>query len=90
MTLLPCRAALLALALAATPTSAQSPYPRSRSSWWCPFPAGSLVDMLGRSMGEALTTTLKQPVIVDNKPGASTLIGAKAVASAPSRTATRC
>jgi tripartite-type tricarboxylate transporter receptor subunit TctC len=81
--LLPCRAALLALALAATAAFAQAPYPSQPIKLIVPYPAGSLVDVLGRSIGETLSASLKQTVVVDNKPGASTLIGAKAVASAP-------
>jgi tripartite-type tricarboxylate transporter receptor subunit TctC len=82
VTLLPCRAALLALVFAATGASAQAPYPSQPIKLIVPYPAGSLVDVLGRSIGETLSASLKQPVVVDNKPGASTLIGARYVASA--------
>jgi tripartite-type tricarboxylate transporter receptor subunit TctC len=91
--LLPCRAALLAIAIASavtvalaittTAVSAQTPYPSQPIKLIVPYPAGSLVDVLGRSIGDTLAASLKQPVVVDNKPGASTLIGAKAVATAP-------
>src|SRR3982074_2392161 len=81
--LLPCRAALLALAIATSAAAAQSGYPSQPIKLIVPYPAGSLVDVLGRSIGETLAASLRQPVIVDNKPGASTLIGAKAVAAAP-------
>ena len=81
MTSLPCRAALLVLALTATAASAQS-YPSQPIKLIVPYPAGSLVDVLGRSIGETLSASLKQTVVVDNRAGASTLIGAKAVASA--------
>src|SRR4051812_37801191 len=82
------RAACLLLplaALAAVPASAQDTraYPSQPIKLVVPFPAGSLVDVLGRSLGEALTASLKQPVVVDNKPGASTLLGARIVAAAP-------
>jgi tripartite-type tricarboxylate transporter receptor subunit TctC len=80
--LLPCRAALLALAIATSAAMAQTGYPSQPIKLIVPYPAGSLVDVLGRSIGETLTASLKQPVIIDNKPGASTLLGAKAVATA--------
>jgi tripartite-type tricarboxylate transporter receptor subunit TctC len=80
--LLPCRAALLAIAVLTTAAAAQSPYPSQPIKLIVPYPAGSLVDLLGRSVGDTLSASLKQPVVVDNKPGASTLIGAKAVAAA--------
>jgi tripartite-type tricarboxylate transporter receptor subunit TctC len=80
--LLPCRAALLALVLATTTAVAEDAYPSRPIKLIVPYPAGSLVDVLGRSIGETLSASLKQPVVVDNKPGASTLIGATAVATA--------
>lgn len=83
MRLLPCRAALLALAIATNAAAAQTGYPSQPIKLIVPYPAGSLVDVLGRSIGETLTASLRQTVVVDNKPGASTLLGAKAVATAP-------
>jgi tripartite-type tricarboxylate transporter receptor subunit TctC len=47
-----------------------------------PFAAGSLTDSLGRLLAKELTAALGQPVIVDNKPGASAIIGAQATAQA--------
>jgi tripartite-type tricarboxylate transporter receptor subunit TctC len=48
-----------------------------------PFATGGATDVLGRLMGKALESELKQPVIVDNKPGAAGAIGATAVARSP-------
>jgi tripartite-type tricarboxylate transporter receptor subunit TctC len=49
-----------------------------------PFPPGGGVDVVARRLGERLAQELEQPVIVDNRPGASGNIGADAVAkSAP-------
>jgi tripartite-type tricarboxylate transporter receptor subunit TctC len=79
---LPGRAALLAVAILATAAAAQTPYPSQPIKLIVPYPAGSLVDVLGRSIGDKLTASLKQPVVVDNRPGASTLLGAKIVATA--------
>lgn len=47
-----------------------------------PWPAGGLVDILGRTVGEQMRATLGQPVIVENKTGAGGMIGADAVANA--------
>lgn len=44
------------------------------------FAAGGFTDVLARTIGQKLTTTLGQPVVVDNKPGATGTIGADAVA----------
>ncbi|MBV6307325.1 tripartite tricarboxylate transporter substrate binding protein [Candidimonas humi] len=48
-----------------------------------PYPPGGSADILGRVMGKALQEQLGQAVIVDNRPGAGTLIGARYVANAP-------
>ena len=47
-----------------------------------PFPAGSGTDLTARLIGHALTAKTGQPVIVENKPGASGVIGAQAAAGA--------
>jgi tripartite-type tricarboxylate transporter receptor subunit TctC len=73
--------AMLCAGIAAV--QAQEAYPSRPVKIIVPFPAGSLVDVLGRSIADKLQTTFKQPFVVDNKAGASTLLGAKIVASSP-------
>jgi tripartite-type tricarboxylate transporter receptor subunit TctC len=73
---------MLVIAVMTSTATAQTGYPSQPIKLIVPYPAGSLIDVLGRSIGETLTASLKQPVVVDNKPGASTLIGARAVAMA--------
>jgi tripartite-type tricarboxylate transporter receptor subunit TctC len=48
-----------------------------------PFAAGSATDLVARGLGAKLQEILKQPIIVDDKPGASGQLGASAVATAP-------
>ena len=48
-----------------------------------PFPPGGITDQLARDVSHALAARLKQPVIVDNKPGAGGNIGAINVARSP-------
>jgi len=48
-----------------------------------PYPPGALTDVLARAIGDRLSTALKQPVLVENRPGAGTLVGAEMVARAP-------
>lgn len=48
-----------------------------------PFPPGGGTDTVARAIGPRLSARLGQPVIVENKPGAGTIIGAEAVAKAP-------
>lgn len=49
-----------------------------------PFPPGGAIDLFARRIGDKMRETLGQPIIVDNRPGAGTLIGTEHVArSAP-------
>jgi tripartite-type tricarboxylate transporter receptor subunit TctC len=48
-----------------------------------PYPAGGGVDNLARPLADRLAQVWNQPVIIENKPGASTIIGGKSVAAAP-------
>jgi tripartite-type tricarboxylate transporter receptor subunit TctC len=48
-----------------------------------PFPPGGATDAVARLVGQQLSALWKQPVIIDNKPGAGTVIGTEAVARAP-------
>ena len=64
------------LAPAAVPATAQSPaYPDRTIKIVVPYAAGGAVDIVARIVGQALAEQLKQPVIVDNRPGASANIG---------------
>jgi tripartite-type tricarboxylate transporter receptor subunit TctC len=48
-----------------------------------PFAAGSATDQIGRAFAEKMSATLGQPIVIDNKPGASGMLGADIVAKAP-------
>src|SRR5690606_944750 len=48
-----------------------------------PFPAGGVADMVARSVSQEVGKNLGQPVVVENKPGASAIIGTDYVAKAP-------
>ena len=48
-----------------------------------PYPPGGLTDTLARSIAEPLAKALGQPIVIDNKPGVGTLLGAQAVARSP-------
>ncbi|MBO9644270.1 MAG: tripartite tricarboxylate transporter substrate binding protein [Pseudacidovorax sp.] len=75
------------LALAATagalPAMAQPDYPSRPITLVIPFPPGGSADVIGRLMGQRISTALGQPVVVDNRPGAGTAIAAGYVAKAP-------
>ncbi len=48
-----------------------------------PFPAGGGTDLIARVLGQGLSGEIGQPVIIDNRPGAGTIIGTDAEAKAP-------
>lgn len=76
------RAALSVLLMSAFCAGAQT-YPNKPIRLIVPYPPGALTDLLGRAIGERLAAALKQPVVVDNRPGAGTLVGAEVVAKSP-------
>jgi tripartite-type tricarboxylate transporter receptor subunit TctC len=68
-------------ALAAAPFArAQPAYPSQIVKWVVPYPAGGGTDVIARSLAEAMRATLGQQIVIDNRPGASTNIGADLVA----------
>jgi len=69
-----------ALSLAA-PAFAQK-YPEKPITFIVPFAAGSATDQLARALGQSVSADTKQPVIVDNKAGASGMLAAQAAAKA--------
>jgi tripartite-type tricarboxylate transporter receptor subunit TctC len=75
------------LALVAGSAFAQSAPPPAFPSrplrFIVPFPAGGTLDVLARTIANKLAPALAQPVIVENRPGASGVIGAEVVARAP-------
>ena len=80
-------AACAALAFGAgAPTqafAADAPYPAKAVRLLVNFPAGGPIDILARALADALQKDLKQPFIVDNRPGAGGNIGADLVAKSP-------
>ncbi|MBS0429967.1 MAG: tripartite tricarboxylate transporter substrate binding protein [Proteobacteria bacterium] len=70
-------------ALVASPFArAQANYPDQIIKWVVPYPAGGGTDVIARSLAEAMRQTLGQQIVIDNRPGASTNIGADLVAKA--------
>ena len=83
------RSIALALALAvaglgiAGPAAAQQPYPSKPITWIVGFPPGGGADGVARIVTAKMSQNIGQPIVVENRPGASSMIAAQYVASAP-------
>jgi tripartite-type tricarboxylate transporter receptor subunit TctC len=73
--------ALRPMAFAAEPPDAQS-YPSHPIHIIVPFPAGGPTDILSRVVAQRMSEDFRQPVVIENRPGANTVIGAQQVARA--------
>jgi len=74
---------LLGGLLLAAALPAASAYPERAVRIIVPFAAGATLDLMTRAVAEELAHQLGQPVVVENRAGASGIIGADAVAKAP-------
>src|SRR6266850_5478637 len=73
---------LLAFTVISFAASAQ-PYPSRPVKIVVPATPGGAIDLIARTLGEKLTASLGQPVVVENKPGASNNLGTDYVAKSP-------
>ena len=76
----------LSLFFCAASTWAQSPaetYPVRPVRFVVPYPPGGSTDVIARRFGERFQAVFRQPLIIENKPGASTLLAAEYVARSP-------
>ncbi len=87
MTLHDERRALLATLLlgAAMPALAQARtvWPERPITLVVPFGPGGIADLTARTVAQAMSATLKVPIVVENKPSAGSIVGSTAVAQAP-------
>lgn len=72
------------LTLATAGAAIAQAYPNKPVKLVVPFPPGGGTDIVARLIAQKLSEIWQQPVIIDNKPGANTLIGTEFVAKAPS------
>ena len=70
---------VIALAIVANSAYAQA-WPTKQITIVVPFAPGGNIDIVGRTVGKELSQILKQPVIIENKPGAGGMVGATYVA----------
>src|SRR5262245_10857945 len=74
---------LLLLLLATLPTFAGAQaYPNNPIRWVVPYPGGGITDSVTRIVTQKMATSLGQPIVVDNRPGANSILGTDLVAKA--------
>jgi len=74
---------LLLLAWAFAGLALAQPYPSKPLRMIVPFPPGGVTDVMSRAVAVRLSAEMGQPVVVENRAGASGIIGAEAGAKAP-------
>jgi tripartite-type tricarboxylate transporter receptor subunit TctC len=74
---------IAACAVFITPAAPAQTYPAKPLRLVVPFPAGGGTDIVARSLGERMAADLGQSIIIDNRPGAGTMIGSDNVAKSP-------
>jgi len=70
------------LAAGLLPFAARAAYPEAPIKWIVPYAAGGGTDTLARLLAVPMSEALGKPVVIDNRPGAATNIGAEAAARA--------
>jgi len=77
------RVSAVAFLLACTCMAQAQGFPNKPIRFVVPYPAGGPLDTIARLLGAKVGESVKQPVVVDNKPGAGGNIGADVVAKSP-------
>ena len=75
--------AALAMLAASGSASAQSPFPSKPVHIFVPYAAGGAVDILSRTLGEAVSQKWGQSVVIENRPGAGGVIASQALVTSP-------
>src|SRR3984957_3575888 len=76
-------AAAAAMFAAAGMAVAQSPFPSKPVHIYVPYAAGGAVDILARTLGDAISRQWGQGVVVENRPGAGGVIASQALVTSP-------
>jgi len=77
------RIALAFIAALLSASAAAQTYPAKPVRFVVPFPPGNAGDLMARMLAEKMTASMKQSIIVDNRPGAAGNIGAEHAAKSP-------
>ena len=75
--------AMAVVALAWSTLAGAQAYPSKPIRWIVPYTGGGITDIVTRLVTQKMQAALGQPIVVDNKPGANSIIGAELAAKAP-------
>jgi tripartite-type tricarboxylate transporter receptor subunit TctC len=78
-----CAAAATIACLAISDMASAQSFPSKAVHLFVPYPAGGAVDVVARTLGDVVSKTWGQPVIVENRPGAGGVIASQALSAAP-------
>ena len=73
----------IALLVSGLPAAQAQPYPNKPIRLLVPFPAGGGTDVMARLLGQKMSESMGQPVLIDNRPGSDTIIAADILAKSP-------
>lgn len=74
---------LATLATAGRVQAQAQKFPSQPLKWIVPYPAGGGSDMIARLVASAMKDSFGQPILIDNRPGAGTIIGMQALLASP-------
>src|SRR3954465_8891390 len=74
---------LLLAALAAPLIAHAQSWPSKPIRWVVPYTGGGITDVVTRVVTQKMAVSLGQPIVVDNRPGANSILGPDLVAKAP-------
>jgi tripartite-type tricarboxylate transporter receptor subunit TctC len=80
---LPRWTSVLILTLCALSPAQAETWPSKPIRWIVPYPPGGGTDLVSRALTAKLSEYLGQPIVIDNRPGANTIIGTSALAQSP-------
>ena len=74
---------LAAILLGVSMAAPAQPYPAKPIKWIVPYTPGGITDSVTRLVAQKLQESLGQPIVIENKPGANSMLGADLVAKSP-------
>ena len=78
-----CIALIVSVAALAAAAQSAAPYPSRAIKWIVPYPPGGITDSVTRLITQRVQDALGQPIVIENKPGANSIVGADLAAKSP-------